>query len=155
MIELTGKLPKYCRNTGNLIDPRFNINGFNEQRDYPKRSYAETYAITWTSKKEMGFELPTGGGAIMHEGENIMYFARKEQCLALGTQLKTDLKPKIKDYKIYRIYKNGEIEFLYPKDGVVSERVNEGREKANHVPRRIGQNPDPVTVKWSSKNTYD
>ena len=138
MIELTGKLPKYCRNTGNLIDPRFNIDGFNKQRDYPKRTYTETYAITWTSKKEMGFELPTGGGAIMHEGENIMYFARKEQCLALGTQLKTDLKPKIKDYKIYRIYKNGEIEFLYPKDGVVSERVNEGREKANHVPRRIG-----------------
>ena len=48
MIELTGKLPKYCRNTGNLIDPRFNINGFNPQRDYPKRTYAETYAITWT-----------------------------------------------------------------------------------------------------------
>ena len=40
MIELTGKLPKYCRNTGNLIDPRFNINGFNPQRDYPKRTYA-------------------------------------------------------------------------------------------------------------------
>ena len=103
MIELTGKLPKYSRNTGNLIDPRFNIDGFNPQRDYPKRTYAETYAITWTSKKEMGFELPTGGGAIMHEGENIMYFARKEQCLALGTQLKTDLKPKIKDYTIYLI----------------------------------------------------
>ena len=46
MTELTGKLPKYCRNTGNLIDPRFNINGFNPQRDYPKRTYAETYAIT-------------------------------------------------------------------------------------------------------------
>ena len=155
MIELTGKLPKYCRNTGNLIDPRFNIDGFNEQRDYPKRTYAETYAITWNSPKEQGFELPTGGAALMNEGDNIMYFARKEQCLALGTQFKTDLKPKIKDYKIYRILRDGTVEFLYPKDGVVSERVNEGREKVNHVPRRIGQNPDPVTVKWSSKNTYD
>ena len=155
MTELTGKLPKYCRNTGNLIDRRLNVDGINPQRDYPKRTYAETYAITWTSPKEQGFELPTGGAALMNEGDNIMYFARKEQCLALGTQFKTDLKPKIKDYKIYRIYKNGEIEFLYPKDGVVSERVNEGRVKVNHNPRRIGQNPNPVELKWSSKQTFD
>ena len=84
MIELTGKLPKYCRNTGNLIDPRFNIDGFNEQRDYPKRTYAETYAITWTSKKEMGFELPTGGGAIMNEGENITPYSSK--CMVFLTR---------------------------------------------------------------------
>ena len=64
-------------------------------------------------------------------------------------------KPKIKDYKIYRILKDGTVEFLYPKDGVVSERVNEGREKVNHNPRRIGKNPEPVSLKWSTKNTFD
>lgn len=153
--ELTGKLPKYCESTGGLIDPKFNIDGFNPQRDYPNRSYAETYAITWNSKKEQAFELPTGGAAIMHEGDNIMYFARKEQCLSLGTQFKTDIKPRIKDYKIYRVYQNGEIEFLYPKDGVPSEKVNEGRPIVNHNPRRIGQNPNPVELKFSGKKTYE
>jgi len=49
----------------------------------------EKYAITWTSKKEQIFEMPTGGAAIMRNGENLLYLARKEQCLALGTQLRT------------------------------------------------------------------
>ena len=49
----------------------------------------EKYAITWSSKKEQIFEMPTGGAAIMHSGENLLYLARKEQCLALGTQLRT------------------------------------------------------------------
>mgnify|MGYP000467995335 CR=1 FL=1 len=57
----------------------------------------EKYAITWTSKKEQIFEMPTGGAAIMRNGENLLYLARKEQCLALGTQLRTF---KINDYKI-------------------------------------------------------
>ena len=61
----------------------------------------EKYAITWTSKKEQIFEMPTGGAAIMRSGENLLYLARKEQCLALGTQLRTF---KITDYKIYRIF---------------------------------------------------
>jgi len=61
----------------------------------------EKYAITWTSKKEQIFEMPTGGAAIMRNGENLLYLARKEQCLALGTQLRTF---KISDYKIYRIF---------------------------------------------------
>ena len=137
---LVGQFPKHIGSTGGLLN---------------SAETEEKYAICWNSTKEQPFELPTGGAAIMLEGDNIMYFARKEQCLALGTQFKTDLKPKIKDYKIYRIYKNGEVEFLYPKDGVVSERVNEGREKANHNPRRIGQNPNPVELKWSSKQTFD
>jgi photosystem I subunit 2 len=47
--------------------------------------------------------MPTGGAAMMNEGENLLYLARKEQCLALGTQLRTKFKPKIEDYKIYRI----------------------------------------------------
>ena len=43
----------------------------------------EKYAITWTSPKEQIFEMPTGGAAIMRSGENLLYLARKEQCLAL------------------------------------------------------------------------
>jgi photosystem I subunit 2 len=41
----------------------------------------EKYAITWTSPKEQIFEIP-GGAAIMRNGENLLYLARKEQCLA-------------------------------------------------------------------------
>ena len=62
----------------------------------------------------------------MNEGDNLMYFARKEQCLALGTQLRA-FKPRIEDFKIYRIFPGGDIEFLHPKDGVFPEKVNEGR----------------------------
>ena len=60
----------------------------------------------------------------MHEGDNLMYFARKEQCLALGTQLRA-FKPRIEDLAIYRIFPGGDIEFLHPKDGVFL-KVNEG-----------------------------
>jgi photosystem I subunit 2 len=62
----------------------------------------EKYAITWTSSKEQVFEMPTGGAAIMRQSENLLYLARKEQCLALSTQLKTSFK--ITNYKIYRIF---------------------------------------------------
>jgi photosystem I subunit 2 len=41
--------------------------------------------------KEQIFEMPTGGAAIMRNGENLLYLARKEQCLALGTQLRLKL----------------------------------------------------------------
>jgi len=58
----------------------------------------EKYAITWTSKKEQIFEMPTSGSAIMQKGENLLYLSKKEQCLALGTQLRTLFK--IQDYKI-------------------------------------------------------
>ena len=34
------------------------------------------YVIVWKSSKEQAFELPTGGAAVMHEGDNLMYFAR-------------------------------------------------------------------------------
>jgi len=65
--------------------------------------------------------MPTGGGAIMRLGENLLYLARKEQCLALATQLRTF---KITDYKIYRVFPNGEVQFLHPADGVFPEKVN-------------------------------
>ena len=114
----------------------------------------EKYAITWTSKKEQVFEMPTSGSAIMQKGENLLYLAKKEQCLALGTQLRA-FKPRIEDFKIYRIFPGGDIEFLHPKDGVFPEKVNEGREKVGHNPRRIGENPNPAGLKFTTKNTFD
>ena len=65
----------------------------------------EKYAITWASKKEQIFEIPTSGAAIMQQKRvNLLYLSKKEQCLALGTQLRTLFK--INDYKIYRIFPN-------------------------------------------------
>ena len=112
----------------------------------------EKYAITWTSPKEQIFEMPTGGAAIMRSGENLLYLARKEQCLALGMQLRTF---KIQDYKIYRIFPSGEVQYLHPKDGVFPEKVNEGREKVGHNPRRIGENPNPAGLKFTTKKTFE
>jgi photosystem I subunit 2 len=137
---LSGQLPKYIGSTGGLLNAA---------------ETEEKYAITWTSKAAQPFELPTGGAAEMHEGENLMYFARKEQCLALGTQLRTRFKPRIEEYKIYRIYPGGDTEFLHPKDGVFPEKVNEGREMVGHNPRRIGENPNPAGLKFSGKATFD
>jgi photosystem I subunit 2 len=137
---LTGQTPAFGGSTGGLLT---------------KADTEEKYAITWTSSKQQVFELPTGGAAVMHEGENLLYLARKEQCLALGTQLRTKFKPKIEDYKIYRIYANGETQYLHPKDGVFPEKVNEGRPFAGKIDRSIGSNPEPATVKFSGRNTYD
>merc|ERR1711981_708005 len=104
----------------------------------------EKYAITWTSKKEQIFEMPTSGAAIMQKGENLLYLAKKEQCLALGTQLRTLFK--ISDYKIYRIFPNSEVQYLHPKDG----RIGVG-----NVGYSIGKNPQPVNVKFTGKTTFD
>nr|YP_009677056.1 photosystem I subunit II [Dictyocha speculum]QDH81717.1 photosystem I subunit II [Dictyocha speculum] len=112
----------------------------------------EKYTITWTSKKEQLFEMPTGGGAIMRLGENLLYLARKEQCLALATQLRTF---KITDYKIYRVFPNGEVQFLHPADGVFPEKVNSGRVGVNNRNFSIGKNPNPIKVKFSGKSTFD
>lgn len=136
---LTGQCPTFGGSTGGLL------------------SAAETeekYAITWTSSKEQVFEMPTGGAAIMHSGENLLYLARKEQCLALGSQLRT-FKPKMMDYKIYRIYASGEVEYLHPADGTFPEKVNEGREYHGKKDRNIGKNPEPATLKFSGNAPYD
>jgi len=112
----------------------------------------EKYAITWSSPKEQVFEMPTGGSAIMRLNENLLYLARKEQCLALGTQLRTF---KINNYKIYRIFPSGEIQYLHPKDGVFPEKVNEGRIGVNNKDFSIGKNPNPIKVKFTGKDTFD
>nr|YP_010903696.1 photosystem I reaction center subunit II (ferredoxin-binding) [Hypnea wynnei]WCH56548.1 photosystem I reaction center subunit II (ferredoxin-binding) [Hypnea wynnei] len=113
----------------------------------------EKYAITWTSKKEQFFEMPTGGAAIMREDDNLLYLAKKEQCLALGTQLTK--KFKINDFKIYRIFPSGEVQYLHPKDGVFPEKVNPGREGVGNIQHSIGKNDNPVNKKFSGKATYE
>ena len=138
--ELTGTMPKFGGSTGGLLTKAF---------------VEEKYAITWSSSKEQVFEMPTGGAATMNEGENLLYLARKEQCLALSRQLKTKFKPKITDYKIYRVLPNGETTYLHPADGVVPEKVNEGREFNGKKDRRIGENPNPATIKFGGKEPYE
>ena len=113
----------------------------------------EKYAITWSSAKEQVFEMPTGGAAIMRKGENLLYLARKEQCLALATQVKTSFK--ILDYKIYRIFPSGEVQYLHPKDGVFPEKVNPGRTSVNSRGFSIGKNPNPASIKFSGITTYE
>lgn len=136
---LTGKPPIFGGSTGGLLT---------------KAEVEEKYAITWSSTKQQVFEMPTGGAATMNEGDNLLYLARKEQCLALGTQLRS-FKPRIEDYKIYRVLPNGETQYLHPADGVFPEKVNEGREFAGKVDRKIGDNPQPCTVKFSGKETFE
>jgi photosystem I subunit II len=135
---LKGQTPLFGGSTGGLLS---------------KAEREEKYAITWTSPKEQVFEMPTGGAATMREGDNLLYLARKEQCLALGGQQLRQ--KKITNYKIYRIFPDGETVLLHPKDGVFPEKVNEGRPYVNKVERAIGQNPSPAKVKFSTTKTYD
>nr|QCI06908.1 photosystem I reaction center subunit II [Halydictyon mirabile] len=115
----------------------------------------EKYAITWTNEKETNaiFEMPTGGSAKMANGDNLLYLSKKEQCLALGSQLKS--KFKIINFKIYRIFPNGEVQYLHPKDGVFPEKVNEGRVSVGNIKHNIGNNDNPVNKKFTSKSTYE
>ena len=113
----------------------------------------EKYAITWTSKNEQIFEMPTGGAAVMRQGDNLLYLAKKEQCLALSAQLST--KFKIKDFKIYRIFPNGEVQYLHPKDGVLPKKVNPGREGVGNIQHSIGKNDNPVNKKFTGKETFE
>ncbi|MBW4522884.1 MAG: photosystem I reaction center subunit II [Scytolyngbya sp. HA4215-MV1] len=134
---LSGQPPIFGGSTGGLLS---------------KADVEEKYAITWTSPKEQVFEMPTGGAAVMRSGENLLYLARKEYGIALGGQLR---KFKITDYKIYRVYPNGEVEYLHPKDGVFPEKVNEGRVAVGTIARSIGENPEPAKLKFSGKAPYD
>lgn len=113
----------------------------------------EKYAITWTSKNQQIFEMPTGGSAIMAEEDNLLYLAKKEQCLALGSQLKS--KFKIIDFKIYRIFPSGEVQYLHPKDGVFPEKVNPGRVSVGNIKHNIGNNDNPVNKKFTGRATYE
>jgi photosystem I subunit 2 len=135
---LTGQPPIFGGSTGGLLT---------------KALVEEKYAITWTSPKEQVFEMPTGGAAVMRQGENLLYLARKEQCIALGGQ-QLRAKFKITDYKIYRVFPNGDIQYLHPADGVFPEKVNAGRAQVNTVARNIGSNPEPAKLKFSGQTPY-
>jgi photosystem I subunit 2 len=115
----------------------------------------EKYVMTWTNStdKPSIFEMPTGGAASMKIGPNLVYFARKEQCLALSKQLRTSFK--ITDYRIFRLFPSGEIQFLHPKDGVFPEKVNEGRVAVGKREFSIGKNPNPSSVKFSGSSSYE
>jgi photosystem I subunit 2 len=114
----------------------------------------EKYVISWTNsalkteRQENIFEMPTGGSAIMKAGLNLVYFARKEQCLALAKQLRTSFK--INDSRIFRLFPSGEIQFLHPKDGVLPEKVNEGRVALGKREFSIGKNPNPASEKFKN-----
>ena len=119
----------------------------------------EKYVMTWVNDRkkekpeENTFEMPTGGAAIMKAGPNLVYFARKEQCLALGKQLRTDFK--INDYRIFRLLPSGEIQFIHPKDGVFPEKVNEGRIAVGKREFSIGKNPNPASLKFTGVVPYE
>ena len=137
--ELSGQPPIFGGSTGGLLT---------------KAQVEEKYAITWTSPKEQVFEMPTGGAAVMREGDNLLYLARKEQCIALGGQ-QLRAKFKINNYKIYRVFPNGEIQYIHPADGVFPEKVNQGRPYVGKIDRNIGSNPEPATLKFSGKKSYE
>jgi photosystem I subunit 2 len=132
-----GKTPIWGGSTGGLLNAAFT---------------EEKYLIAWNSPKEQVFEMPTGGAATMVKGDNLLYLAKKEQALALGTQLR---KFKITNYKIWREFPNGDQVYLHPMDGVFPEKVNAGRVAVNSVSRKIGDNPNPISVKFTGKETYE
>ena len=136
---LTGQAPLFGGSTGGLLT---------------KAQVEEKYAITWTSPKEQVFEMPTGGAAVMRQGDNLLYLARKEYCIALGCQ-QLRAKIKINNYKIYRIFANGEIQYIHPADGVFPEKVNPGRPYIGKKERNIGSNPEPATLKFGGGKPYE
>lgn len=119
----------------------------------------EKYVMTWTNDRKVQtveeniFEMPTGGAAIMKSGPNLVYFARKEQCLALGKQLRT--KFKLNDYRIFRLLPSGEVQFIHPKDGVFPEKVNQGRSAVGTRQFSIGRNPNPGSIKFTGTPSYE
>ena len=100
----------------------------------------ERYVITWASPRTQLFELPTGGCEFMRQGKNLITFARKEQCISIGKQLRTNFK--INDYKIFRVLPNGQVVLLHPKDGVFPEKVNPGRVLVGAMEANIGKFKD-------------
>jgi photosystem I subunit 2 len=119
----------------------------------------EKYVMSWTNSNKSTeakaniFEMPTGGAAIMKSGANFVTFARKEQCLALGKQLRSTFK--INDYRIFRVFPSGEIQFIHPKDGVFPEKVNPGRVAVGKREFSIGKNPNPASIKFTAQSSFN
>ncbi|KAL0308142.1 UNVERIFIED_CONTAM: Photosystem I reaction center subunit II, chloroplastic [Sesamum calycinum] len=60
-----------------------------------KAQVEEFYVITWDSSKEQMFEMPTGRLAIMRQGPQLAETDPEEQCLALGTRLRSKYKDQV------------------------------------------------------------
>uniref|UniRef100_A0A0E0E006 Photosystem I reaction center subunit II, chloroplastic n=1 Tax=Oryza meridionalis TaxID=40149 RepID=A0A0E0E006_9ORYZ len=86
---------------------------------------AAAAAAPMTEEKKV-FEMPTGGAAIMREGPSLLKLARKEQCLALGTRLRSKTTPR-----------------------TASTRRRQG---VGQNFRSIGKNVSPIEVKFTGKN---
>jgi photosystem I subunit 2 len=106
---------------------------------------SEGMKIFIDSVRKKMFEMPTGGTAIMREGFNLIYSARKEQGLFVGKELRQDFKF---DYRIYRLFPNGFCTFIHPFDGVYPEKVTPGRVAVGKVEYSIGKNPNPASLKF-------
>merc|ERR1719161_2363581 len=117
-----------------------------------KAQVEEFYVITWDAKKEHIFEAPNGGAAIMRQGPNLLKLARKEQCLALTSQLRTKFKT---DACFYRVLPDGEVQYIHPADGTYPEKVKKGRKGVNQNMRRIGQNCQASSVKFTGVGPMD
>ena len=135
---LLGQVPRFVQSTGGMP---------------PLAFVEERYGITWMSKSEQGFELPTGGAGLMHEGANVMYFARKEQCLALSRQLKK-MKPAIKEFKVFRVIEGEEPVVVHSSDNK-PEKLDKSRKQVNTNMRKISDNDSPHLHKFSNSNTFD
>ena len=85
----------------------------------------------------------------MRKGPNLLKLARKEQCLALLTQLR-GTKFRLNGC-FYRVFPSGEVQYLHPKDGVYPEKSTAGRAQVNTNMRSIGKNPNPATIKFAGK----
>ncbi|GKC43894.1 photosystem I reaction center subunit II, chloroplastic-like protein [Tanacetum coccineum] len=74
--------------------------------------------------------------------------SRKEQCLALRKRLRSKYKIK---YQFIRVFPNGEVQYLQPKDGVYPEKVKAGQQGVRQIMRSIGKNVSPIEVKFTRK----
>ena len=135
---LPGLTPKFIQSTGGMP---------------PLAFVEERYGVTWNSQEERPFELPTGGAGVMHEGANVMYFARKEQCLALTRHLKK-LKPGVKEYKVYRVIEGEEPALLHSSDNK-PEKMQKDRKQVNTNMRKINENVSQHSLKFTKRNTFD
>eukprot|EP00933_Yihiella_yeosuensis_P033762 TRINITY_DN273_c0_g1_i1.p1 TRINITY_DN273_c0_g1~~TRINITY_DN273_c0_g1_i1.p1 ORF type:complete len:304 (+),score=76.79 TRINITY_DN273_c0_g1_i1:49-960(+) len=128
-----------------LDSPKFPLYSGSTQ-GYMSKSTRERHAITWTAKEMKYFDMPTGGAAVMNKGENLCYFRKKEQCIALTKQLR---KMGCDDCKVYRLKKDGTVVFMHPADGVFPEKVNKGRVQVNGRPFSAYDNPRQGELKYT------
>ncbi|KAF5843204.1 photosystem I PsaD [Dunaliella salina] len=88
----------------------------------------------------------------MRKGPNLLKLACKEHCLALTTQLRTKFRM---SPCFYRVYADGKVEYLHPKDGVYPKKVNAGCVGVNQNMRSIGKNVDPIKVKFTGSEPFE